>query len=239
METKIPAIAVTDTKVLVIENAAEGASAPGCSGAAPPGLDAGLFGPAGAGGEEVFGLGDEGEGAGEEFVEGEIAGEGVGDFVDGAELGDNDCVGAGADRRRSYGTKTHRSFGTKTPPSLPPLKHNLLSSADESSPLLSFSSTEESFRRFSGNKEELLLLVLEKVTSHIFTRLVLNYSACVVIEIFAHTLQEKHVKLFLYQDGSVLDSDMFDMWGDKDEEKKVKKVHIIALHILFMLKMLL
>jgi hypothetical protein len=100
METKIPAIAVTDTKVLVIENAAEGASAPGCSGAAPPGLDAGLFGPAGAGGEEVFGLGDEGEGAGEEFVEGEIAGEGVGDFVegagDGAELGDNDCVGAGA-----------------------------------------------------------------------------------------------------------------------------------------------
>ncbi|KAK2375385.1 60S ribosomal protein L13-1 [Trifolium repens] len=52
-------------------------------------------------------------------------------------------------RRRSYGTKTHRSFGTKTPPSLPPLKHNLLSSADESSPLLSFSSTEESFRRFS------------------------------------------------------------------------------------------
>ncbi|WJX72005.1 hypothetical protein P8452_55929 [Trifolium repens] len=90
-----------------------------------------------------------------------------------------------------------------------------------------------------GNKEELLLLVLEKVTSHIFTRLVLNYSASVVIEIFAHTLQEKHVKLFLYQDGSVLDSDMFDMWGDKDEEKKVKKVHIIALHILFMLKMLL
>ncbi|WJX72006.1 hypothetical protein P8452_55929 [Trifolium repens] len=77
-----------------------------------------------------------------------------------------------------------------------------------------------------GNKEELLLLVLEKVTSHIFTS-------------FAHTLQEKHVKLFLYQDGSVLDSDMFDMWGDKDEEKKVKKVHIIALHILFMLKMLL
>ncbi|WJX93755.1 hypothetical protein P8452_75245 [Trifolium repens] len=53
-------------------------------------------------------------------------------------------------RRRSYGTKTHRSFGTKTPQSLPPLKHNLLSSADESSPLLSFSSTEESFRRFSG-----------------------------------------------------------------------------------------
>ncbi|KAK2407913.1 hypothetical protein P8452_69848 [Trifolium repens] len=112
METKIPAIAVTDTKVLVIENAAEGASAPGCSGAAPPGLDDGLFGPAGAGGEEVFGLGDEGEGAGEEFVEGEIAGEGVGeevvegeiagegvgDFVegDGAKLGDSDCVGAGA-----------------------------------------------------------------------------------------------------------------------------------------------
>jgi hypothetical protein len=34
---------------------------------------------------------------------------------------------------------------------MPPLKHNLLSSADESSPLLSFSSTEESFWRFSGN----------------------------------------------------------------------------------------
>ncbi|WJX87688.1 hypothetical protein P8452_69849 [Trifolium repens] len=91
METKIPAIAATDTKVLEIENAAEGDSAPGCSGVAPPGP--------GAGGDEVFGeVGDEGEGAGEEVVEGGIAGEGVGDFVEGAgaELGDNDCVGAGA-----------------------------------------------------------------------------------------------------------------------------------------------
>ncbi|CAI8608774.1 unnamed protein product [Vicia faba] len=91
METKIPAIEVTATKVFVMENAAEGASAPpGCSGAAP-------FVP-GAGGEEVFGVGDEGEGAGE----GVVVGEGVGDvFVEegdgaGAELGDNDRVGAGA-----------------------------------------------------------------------------------------------------------------------------------------------
>jgi hypothetical protein len=72
---------------LEIENAAEGDSAPGCSGVAPPGP--------GAGGDEVFGeVGDEGEGAGEEVVEGGTAGEGVGDFVEGA--GDNDCVGAGA-----------------------------------------------------------------------------------------------------------------------------------------------
>ncbi|XP_045833351.1 uncharacterized protein LOC123924489 [Trifolium pratense] len=95
METKIPAIAVTDTNVLVIENAAEGASAPGCSGVAPPGPDAGPFGPVGAGGDEVFGLGDEGDGAGEV-----VEGEGVGDFVEGdgagAELGDNDPVGDGA-----------------------------------------------------------------------------------------------------------------------------------------------
>ncbi|RHN41608.1 hypothetical protein MtrunA17_Chr8g0367881 [Medicago truncatula] len=95
METKIPAKAVTATKVLVIENAAEGASAPGCPGVAPPGPDAGTFEP-GAGGEKVFGLGLE---PGEEEVEGETAGEGVGDFVEGdgagAEFGDN-CVGAGA-----------------------------------------------------------------------------------------------------------------------------------------------
>ncbi|XP_058772117.1 uncharacterized protein LOC131645947 [Vicia villosa] len=89
METKIPAIEVTATKVFVIENAAEGASA-------SPGFDAGPFVP-GAGAEEVFGVGDEGEGAGEEVVEGEGAGE---VFVEGdgagAELGDNDRVGAGA-----------------------------------------------------------------------------------------------------------------------------------------------
>ncbi|KAK2391277.1 60S ribosomal protein L13-1 [Trifolium repens] len=60
----------------------------------------------------------------------------------------------GTKTHRSFGTKTHRSFGTKTPPSLPPLKHNLLSSADESSPLLSFSSTEESFRRFSESHKQ-------------------------------------------------------------------------------------
>ncbi|KAL5063368.1 hypothetical protein RYX36_025105 [Vicia faba] len=82
METKIPTRDVT-TKVLVIENAAEGTSA-------SPGLDAGPFVP-GAGGEEVFGLGDgeevvAGEGAGEEVVEGE----GVGDMF--VEEGD----GAGA-----------------------------------------------------------------------------------------------------------------------------------------------
>ncbi|XP_050872330.1 uncharacterized protein LOC127074948 isoform X2 [Lathyrus oleraceus] len=86
METKIPAREVTATKVFVIENAAEGASA----------SPAGPFVP-GAGGEEVFGVGDEGEGDGEEVV----VGEGVGDvFVEGdgagAELGDNDRVGAGA-----------------------------------------------------------------------------------------------------------------------------------------------
>ena len=90
MDTKIPAKAVRATKVLVIENAAEGDSAPGCSSPGPPGPDAGLFEP-GAGGEDVFGLGP-----GEEEVEGE----GVGDFVEGdgagAEFGDNDCVGAGA-----------------------------------------------------------------------------------------------------------------------------------------------
>ncbi|CAI8608771.1 unnamed protein product [Vicia faba] len=91
METKIPAIEVTATKVFVMENAAEGASAPpGCSGAGPFVV--------GAGGEEVFGVGDEGEGAGE----GVVVGEGVGDvFVEegdgaGAVLGDNDRVGAGA-----------------------------------------------------------------------------------------------------------------------------------------------
>jgi len=96
MDMKIPAKAVTTTKVLVIENAAEGASAPGCPGVAPPGPDAGTFEP-GAGGEKVFGLGLE---PGEEEVEGGLAGEGVGDFVEGdgagAEFGDNDCVGAGA-----------------------------------------------------------------------------------------------------------------------------------------------
>jgi hypothetical protein len=87
METKIPAKAATDTKLLEIENAAEGDSAPGCSGVAPPGP--------GAGGDEVFGgVEDEGEGTGEEVVEGGTAGEGVGDFVEGA--GANDCVGAGA-----------------------------------------------------------------------------------------------------------------------------------------------
>jgi hypothetical protein len=42
---------------------------------------------------------------------------------------------------------------------------------------------------------------------------------------FAHTLQEKHVKLFLYQDGSVLDSDMFDMWGDKGTYSKAFSIH--------------
>jgi hypothetical protein len=94
MDTKIPAKAVTATKVLVIENAAEGDSAPGCSSPGPPGPDAGLL-ETGAGGEDVFGLGP-----GEEEVEGGLAGEGVGDFVEGdgagAEFGDNDCVGAGA-----------------------------------------------------------------------------------------------------------------------------------------------
>ncbi|XP_050919414.1 uncharacterized protein LOC127136950 [Lathyrus oleraceus] len=96
METKIPVREVTATKVFVIENAAEGASA----------SPAGPFVP-GAGGEEVFGIGDEGDGDGEEVVVGEgageevVAGEGVGDvFVEGdgagAELGDNDRVGAGA-----------------------------------------------------------------------------------------------------------------------------------------------
>ncbi|KAL5063362.1 hypothetical protein RYX36_025099 [Vicia faba] len=81
METKIPTIVVTATKVFVMENAAEGASAPpGCSGAAP-------FVP-GVGGEEVFGVGDEGEGVGDVFVE---EGDGAG-----AVLGDNDRVGAGA-----------------------------------------------------------------------------------------------------------------------------------------------
>ncbi|CAK8561946.1 unnamed protein product [Lathyrus sativus] len=89
METKIPAKAVTTTNVLVIENAADGASA-------SPGVDTGPFVP-GAGGEEVFGVGDEGEGDGEEVVAGEGAGE---VFVEGdgagAELGDNDRVGAGA-----------------------------------------------------------------------------------------------------------------------------------------------
>ncbi|XP_058772113.1 uncharacterized protein LOC131645945 [Vicia villosa] len=89
METKIPTIEVTATKVFVIENAAEGASA-------SPGFEAGPLVP-GVGGEEVFGVGDEGEGAGEAVVDGE----GVGDvFVEGdgagAELGDNDRVGAGA-----------------------------------------------------------------------------------------------------------------------------------------------
>ncbi|CAK8561948.1 unnamed protein product [Lathyrus sativus] len=102
METNTPAIEVTATKVLVIENAAEGASA-------SPGFDAGPFVP-GAGGEEVFGVGDEGvagEGAGEEVVEGEgageevVEGEGAGDVLvegdgAGAELGDSDWVGAGA-----------------------------------------------------------------------------------------------------------------------------------------------
>ncbi|CAI8584799.1 unnamed protein product [Vicia faba] len=100
METKIPTRDVTATKVLVIENAAEGTSA-------SPGLDAGPFVP-GAGGEEVFGVGDEVEGAGEEVVAGAgageevVEGEGVGDvFVEerdgaGAEFGDNDGVGAGA-----------------------------------------------------------------------------------------------------------------------------------------------
>ncbi|XP_058772118.1 uncharacterized protein LOC131645948 [Vicia villosa] len=99
METKIPARDVTATKVLVIENAAEGASA-------SPGFDAGPLVP-GAGGEEVFGVGDEGEGAGEEVVEGEgvgeevVEGEGDGEvFVEGdgagAELGDKDRVGVGA-----------------------------------------------------------------------------------------------------------------------------------------------
>ncbi|CAJ2636256.1 hypothetical protein L195_g046414 [Trifolium pratense] len=91
METKIPAIAATDTKVLEIENAADGESAPGCPGVAPPGPDAGPFGPVGAGGDEVFGLGDEGEGAGEV-----VEGEGVGDFVEGDGAGDSDPVGAGA-----------------------------------------------------------------------------------------------------------------------------------------------
>ncbi|XP_024627753.1 uncharacterized protein [Medicago truncatula] len=94
MDKKIPANAVTATKVLLIENAAEGDSAPGCSSPGPPGPDAGLFEP-GAGGEDVLGLGP-----GEEEVEGETAGEGVGDLVEddgtGAEFGDNDCVGAGA-----------------------------------------------------------------------------------------------------------------------------------------------
>ncbi|CAI8584798.1 unnamed protein product [Vicia faba] len=89
METKIPARDVTATMVLVIENAAEGASA-------SPGLDAGSF-VVGACGEELLGLGDEGEGDGEVV----ITGEGVGDvFVEGdgagAEFGDNDRVGAGA-----------------------------------------------------------------------------------------------------------------------------------------------
>ncbi|KAL5063363.1 hypothetical protein RYX36_025100 [Vicia faba] len=106
----IPAREVKATKVLVIENAAEGASA-------SPGFDAGPFVP-GAGGEEVFGIGDEGDCAGEGVVAGEtgegvgdegegegeevVTGEGVGDvFVEegdgaGAELGDNDRVGAGA-----------------------------------------------------------------------------------------------------------------------------------------------
>ncbi|CAK8561949.1 unnamed protein product [Lathyrus sativus] len=88
MERKIPAREVMATKEFVIENAAEGASA-------SPEFDAGPFVP-GAGGEEVFGVGDEGEGVGEVVV-----GEGVGDvFVEGdgagAELGDNDLVGAGA-----------------------------------------------------------------------------------------------------------------------------------------------
>jgi hypothetical protein len=94
MDTKIPAKAVTAAKVLVIENAAEGDSAPGSSSPGPPGPDAGLLEP-GAGGEDVFGLGP-----GEEEVEGGLAGEGVGDFVEGdgagAEFGDNDCVGDGA-----------------------------------------------------------------------------------------------------------------------------------------------
>ncbi|KAL5063366.1 hypothetical protein RYX36_025103 [Vicia faba] len=76
METRIPAREVTATKVLVIENATEGVSSPsGCSGASPPGPDVGPF-ESGAGGEEV------------------VAGEGVGDGA-AAELGDNDCVGAG------------------------------------------------------------------------------------------------------------------------------------------------
>ena len=92
MDTKIPAKAVIATKVLVIENAADGDSAPGCPGVAPPGLIE-----PGAGGEKVFGLG---LWPGEEEVEGGVAGEGVGDFVEGdgagAEFGDNDCVGAGA-----------------------------------------------------------------------------------------------------------------------------------------------
>ncbi|KAL5063365.1 hypothetical protein RYX36_025102 [Vicia faba] len=83
METKIPANEVTATKVLVIENAAEGASA-------PPGPDAGPF-VVGAGGEEVFGVGDEGEGAGEGVGDVFVEGDGVG-----AVLGDIDRVGAGA-----------------------------------------------------------------------------------------------------------------------------------------------
>ena len=82
MATKVPTRAVAATKVLLIENAAEGGTAEG--GGSEPGPDAGPAGPgAGGGGEEPLGLG---AWAGE--FEGEVAGAGTG----ADDLGG--CVGA-------------------------------------------------------------------------------------------------------------------------------------------------